>query len=204
MRVKINAGDRYGRLIVTEEIDRPPPRQFICRCDCGDITAVWLRHLRNGHTTSCGCAIRKAATSHGMSYSATYRSWRAMVNRCNNHACNGYHNYGGRGIEVCDRWRAFANFLEDVGARPSAEHTLDRIDNDGNYEQGNVRWSTAVEQHRNTRRNHFVTCNGKTLCVAEWAERTGLLASAIHSRLRAGWSEHDAVTVPLGTRGRWT
>lgn len=153
---------------------------------------------------------RNPAFRHGHStrsnQSAEYRTWANMLLRCRNPGASNYAYYGGRGIRVCERWLTFENFFADVGPRPSAKHTLDRINSEGHYEPGNVRWATMKEQGRNTRRNHLITFGGETLCAAEWAERTGIDQIAIIKRLRRGWSVEDALTRPAGTRllSRWT
>jgi hypothetical protein len=119
-----------------------------------------------------------------------------MIERCRNPKVAFFKHYGGRGISVCERWQTFENFYADMGPMPTARHTVERKDTNGNYEPSNCRWATRREQARNTRTNRRVTFDGKTLCVAEWAEQTGLPAHTIAERLRAGWSVHDALTKP--------
>ena len=109
--------------------------------------------------------------------------------------------YGGRGIRVCERWKSYEAFFADVGARPSAEHSLDRIDTNGHYEPGNVRWATRREQNRNHRYHRWLTHQGETKMLAEWAEETGIGRSTIHLRLKAGWSTERALTEPVKRRG---
>lgn len=111
-----------------------------------------------------------------------------MLDRCrrpNNHA---FASYGARGIKVCQRWHSFENFAADMGERPSTRHSLDRIDNNGSYEPGNVRWATPAEQVRNTRRSVLLTMDGKTLCVADWATELGISRYTLYDRLRRGWT----------------
>lgn len=136
--------------------DRKGQATWHCRCACGREVTVIGTNLRSAHSKSCGCrraAVFKAAsTVHGHTShtgkSSTYRSWRSMVQRCIYPKDIGYHRYGGRGITVCEQWRKFENFLADMGERPKGK-TLDRINNDGDYEPGNCRWATPKEQNAN-------------------------------------------------------
>lgn len=154
-------GQRYGRLVAIEEMQpRKSLKVFKCICDCGNIIITQRANLRSGHTKSCGCLKKEmigataAAFVHGMAtgkLSRTYMSWNAMKSRCRDVKNIGYLNYGGRGIVFCERWKKFANFLEDMGERPEG-HSLDRIDNDGNYEPSNCKWSTRKEQSNNRRK----------------------------------------------------
>ncbi len=124
-----------------------------------------------------------------------------MVQRCHNPKNHAYSRYGGRGIEVCQRWRdSFVDFMADVGPRPSLAHEIDRIDNEKGYAPGNVRWATSKQQGRNRSTNHRITALGETLCIVEWSERTGLSKETIRQRLKRGWSPERAVTAPLGAR----
>jgi hypothetical protein len=116
-----------------------------------------------------------------------YRAWSAMKLRCANPNNEQYHNYGGRGITVCDRWRqSFAAFLVDMGPRPSPRHSIDRIDNNGNYEPGNCRWATSREQNRNRRNNIVLTHDGRTMCLADWARELGVPRGTLLARYRDG------------------
>jgi len=118
-----------------------------------------------------------------------------MNKRCRNPADKDYLRWGGRGIRVCERWRnSFENFLADMGKKPSAKHSLDRINNDGDYEPGNCRWATNREQSRNRSNNRYITAFGETLLVVEWAERSNVKLGTIYRRLQYGWSPERAVT----------
>lgn len=160
-------GARFGRLVALGEYRKNRHNQYAvrCRCDCGEQCWVTEANLKNGHTQSCGCLSADTAAAnvivtsfvhgharHG-SVSREYRSWTAMINRCEDSQNRGWRNYGGRGITVCDRWRkSFVDFFADMGPRP-AGHSIDRIDPDGNYEPRNCRWADARTQRLNTRKN---------------------------------------------------
>lgn len=134
----------------------------------------------------------------GSKRSREYTSWDHMKRRCHNPKNVRYSVYGAKGITVCPEWlTSFAAFFEHVGKAPSDKHTLDRYPNkSGNYEPGNVRWATPTEQARNTKKNRLITYKGETLCVSEWAERTGVARGLITNRLNAGWSVESAITEP--------
>lgn len=127
-----------------------------------------------------------------------YRAWISMKSRCNNTSNAGYPEYGGRGIKICRRWRRFENFYEDMGKRPSPQHSLDRIDNDGNYSPDNCRWATKLEQALNTRRAKVAFYKGKVRSLTEIAAMTGVSYKALYHRLvDMDWSVKDAVTKPI-------
>jgi hypothetical protein len=131
-----------------------------------------------------------------------FQAWKKARARCQTPSDARYASYGGRGIRVCDRWQKYENFLADMGRRPSPLHSLDRIDNDGNYEPGNCRWATASEQQRNMRNNNLITAFGETLCMQDWVKRAGIDAKSIKFRLEHGWTPEEAVSEPRGSRGR--
>lgn len=167
-------------------------RSWNCVCTCGTRRVVQGRTLIYGGSTSCGCSHQEAVSTHGHYGTRVYRIWQGMKTRCGNATHRHYRNYGGRGVKVCDRWAAsFEAFLSDMGEPPTRHHTIDRYpDKDGNYEPGNCRWATAKQQGRNTRKNRNLTHDGQTLTVTEWAERIGLPAPTLYSRIRRGLSVH--------------
>jgi hypothetical protein len=142
--------------------------------------------------------ISEASTTHGGSRTPEYRSWCHMKGRCDDMNDKDYASYGARGIKVCKRWRhSFENFLTDMGPRPGPGYSIERIDNDGDYEPGNCYWATPEEQARNKRNNRVLTYDGKSLTVTEWSEVTGIGNSLIRSRIDdLGWSVDKALSVP--------
>lgn len=197
-------GQTFGRLTVTKFLGRYANHNGIiweCQCECGKVCCVNTSALTVGGQKSCGCWRRESSikrfTTHGMARSPEHISWLAMWARCTNPKRPEWHCYGERGITVCDRWKDFANFYADMGPRPSNKHTLDRINNAGNYEPPNCRWATRKQQMRNVRYNHHLTLNGETLCLAEWAERIGIHQTTLARRLKSGWTVEQTLTTPL-------
>lgn len=144
------AGRVFGELTVVERAaSRNGNTYYVCTCTCGSVKAVLAKNLQNGRTKTCGCI--RGTEQHGYRYTSTYRSWISMRQRCLNPKATGYKNWGGRGVTVCDRWDKFSLFLLDMGERPPGT-TLERLENDGNYEPGNCIWGT-YKQQANNRRN---------------------------------------------------
>lgn len=177
-------------------------RMWGCFCDCGRVTFADRESLRRGNTKSCGCKknemIAAAKNSHRLSKSSTFNIWAGMIARCKPDA---HPRYGSRGIKVCKRWQTFENFLSDMGERPSNKHTIDRIDNDGNYEPGNCRWIEHKLNCRNKSNNLILTHQGESRTLAEWSERTGLARNTIRGRIRLGWPVEQMLTTPARQLG---
>ncbi len=150
------AGCRFGRLSVlsrngSHRYSGGAHALWLCRCDCGQERTFMATNLVTGKTASCGCLMRDRVTTHGRSRSSEYTSWKEMKRRCENHMHESFHNYGGRGIRVCENWHSFAIFLSDMGEKPSKEYTIERLDNHRDYEPGNCKWATSSEQGRHKR-----------------------------------------------------
>jgi hypothetical protein len=171
------------------------------QCDCGTVFSMQCRSEKS--TKSCGCFAKETARkllsgnqhrkTHDLSNSETYKSWSGMKARCENPNHIEYPRYGGRGIKVCESWLSFDNFLYDMGIRPEG-CSIERIDNDGNYELRNCRWATNKEQARNRRNSRMLTIDGVTQTVVEWSEQAGASkATNIYRRLDLGWSDNEAV-----------
>jgi hypothetical protein len=193
-------GQTFERLTV---IAAAPSRRYrdeqrpywLCLCECGATAEVDQANLRRGKTKSCGCL--RGAPSHRKSNTREYRAWVNMITRCENPNTPGWENYGGRGIAVCARWRnSFEAFFADVGVRPSVNHSLDRINVDGNYEPGNCRWATQSDQMRNTTVNRIVEVEGVEMTLQDAVERTSLKYNTVLYRLKRGWSLEQALTLP--------
>ena len=196
------SGKRCGRLVVISESGRDLSGNvlWLCQCDCGKETTVSGDKLRSGNTTSCGCymsELRKYMhVTHGKSKSRIYSIWQNMIQRCQNNKATKWNIYGGRGIVVCDRWKIFDNFYEDMGDPPD-NTTLDRIDPNGNYEKDNCRWATTNVQTRNRRNNNIIEFNGKTQPITDWAKELKVDPNTLSTRLVRGWTVEKAFTTPV-------
>lgn len=187
-------GKKFGRLTVIAAGPRcpyHPNTAWICRCDCGNTIRIFRARLMSGNV-SCGCARHR----HGKCGTSVYNRWCEIIARCTRPKCTSYRNYGKRGITVCDKWRNFENFYTDMGDPPTAQHSIDRIDNNGPYSPENCRWATRAEQQRNTRRNHIIVFNGESLCIGDWCVRFNLNRNTLQKRLKDGWKIEKALKTP--------
>lgn len=203
-------GLQFGKLTVTGTALRSGRPNWICLCSCGKTKTIRSSFVRCGHTVSCGCAhaagMERSVVTHGNSrvgkMTAEYICWRQMRIRCHKSSDKSFADYGGRGISVCPQWReSFSQFLADMGPRPSSDHSIERIDNSGNYKPSNCRWATRLEQCRNRRSNKMLTHNGKTQCMKDWAKELGVRIQLLHSRLKRGWSVADTLSKPSRVAG---
>lgn len=187
-------GVKFGKLTAVRHMENRAQRgaMWEVHCDCGSTKIMPAGRLLSGASESCGCS----KGHHGMSGSKTYASWGQMIQRCTNPKTFSYPKYGARGIAVCQRWMNFENFLADMGERPPGK-TIDRINNNGNYEPGNCRWATRTEQARNTSRNNFVVVNDAKVLVTDLATRNGIRASTARARICLGWEFLRAATAPV-------
>lgn len=204
-------GQRFTRLLV---VTRAPKSATVyvrwhCVCDCGRKSIVNSQDLRTGHTKSCGCLrdekITARATTHGMSKTTIYAIYRGVLNRCYNSHVKAYKDYGGRGITVCDRWISgegdiigFECFVADMGPRPSAKHSVERENPNGNYEPENCHWALPIEQGNNKRNTRWVVYRGQemALCDAVRAAGSVIHYEAAAIRIKIGWTVERAVETP--------
>lgn len=199
-RVTQSVGDRFGRLVLVRQIapNKAKQQRWECLCDCGISKFVALNDLRTGHTRSCGC-IRLKDPGEAVSKLDEYAIFRGIIARCENPNVIQFEHYGGRGIIVSPLWRYnFQAFVRHVGPRPSDKHQIDRIDNNGNYEPGNVRWVLPVVQANNKRHTRKVVYQGRKMPLCDAVRLAG---SVIHHeaawiRIKHGWPVALAVQTP--------
>lgn len=175
-----------------------------CECQCNEIVIVPKTRLVKGFTRSCGCFRQEMMAdkqrTHGKSNTSIYKIWTKIKQRCFNSASVAYRYYGGRGITMCDRWQSFEMFANDMGERPSAKHSVERVDNDGNYCPENCIWALRPIQANNTRSNHRVTYQNRTQNVSQWAVELGCSAKTLYNRLHLGWSDEATISTPIKPR----
>lgn len=194
---------RFGRLTVIKSAEKGKcgKLRWLCSCDCKKKIIVFGCSLKSGHTKSCGCLKKEIMTIHGnckgKNPTKIYGIWKAMIQRCINPNNKYWKDYGGRRINICQRWLEFKNFNEDMGKEWKFGLQIDRKNNNKGYYKENCRWVTSEQQQRNKRNNHLETFNGKTQCIIEWGEKTGISAKTIDTRLRRGWSIKRTLTTPV-------
>lgn len=190
-------GLKYGRLLILEDMGGNP-KHVRCRCDCGIEKTFKYAHIQEGRTKSCGCLHKELAseraskmhdakTTHGLSGNRAYAIWCGMKQRCGNPKSKFYSCYGGRGIKVCEKWLdSFEAFISDMGF-PPRNHTIDRINNNGNYEPTNCRWASRSDQQSNRRVNRLLTFEGRTQTATQWADELSLPRQTIFNRISQNW-----------------
>lgn len=212
-KLKDLCNKRFGRLTVISKAGNKNGNVYwICSCDCGSQTIVNGYKLRSGETQSCGCIrkerLSKMTKKHGLTKKSLYNAWLNMKTRCNNPNFIEYERYGGRGIKYCSEWEFFDNFMDwalkngyqeikDINGRTKL--SLDRINNDGNYEPSNCRWATRIEQARNKSNNKKYNYNGKEYCLSELATFSSVTIDTIRRRIKQGFCIKDAVEMPSKT-----
>lgn len=192
------SGKQFGLLTVKERcghIQRNTKQPtWLCVCDCGRSVIALGYQLRNGSQRSCGCLRAKNSTTHGLTKSDEYQSWRGMRERCLNSKNSHYSKYGGRGIKFCERWGKFENFYADMGKRPVG-YSLERKNNNADYSPENCCWASPAEQSRNTSRSVMITWKGQTKCLKDWAAEIGITHLALKFRLK-NWTLDKAMSTP--------
>lgn len=216
-RFKDLSGLRFGKLVALEALESRQGCWFWeFQCDCGKKTVKRGTQVASGKIHSCGCYRSQrlpgepdfAPVKHGHTrrgaFPPEYQAWTAMNRRCRDPKAAFLKDYGARGIRVCDRWaRDYEAFLADVGPRPSPLHSIERIDVNGNYEPGNVRWATPTEQARNKRNNRVLELRGERRTLIEWSERAGMRRETVARRLARGWSVEDALMIAVDKARPW-
>lgn len=199
------SGQKFGKLTVISYAETRNRKPFWhCLCDCGTLKKLRSDHFQSGNTTSCGCAHIQACKefpkhiTHGKGHTPEYKIYHKIKQRCHNPNNPSYKNYGGRGIIMCERWyQSFPSFLEDMGTRPSPNHTIERVNNDGLYDPQNCIWATRKVQSRNQRKTIRLIIHNKQASLMEWAEIADIPPHAIRARLMRGWDAEKAVFTPL-------
>ena len=205
LNISLLIGQKYGKLTILKE-ENPNScgkRSVECSCECSNKVVTTINGLRSGNTTSCGCTRKeknKSRAIHGHlskgKQSAEYNSWINMVSRCENKNRSDYSRYGECGIRVCERWRtSFANFLSDMGLKPSPLHSIDRINNQGNYEPENCRWATSEEQNCNKKTNRLLEIRGKSQTISRWAKELNIHPQTLYSRLNRGLTAEEVLNI---------
>lgn len=205
-------GKRFGMLVVCHRTNRRNSQGsyvfWQCQCDCGNTVEVNRSAFgKSASQHSCGCVKLGRRKRYSVNdvlvrkYPSEFNTWTFMISRCHDERAKDFSRYGGRGIVVCDAWRAsFDAFVTSVGPKPGPRYTLDRIDNSKGYEPGNCRWATPLEQGRNKSNNVMLTHNGETLTVSQWAERLEIYHGTLLMRIKAGWSDERIITTPSTVR----
>jgi len=190
----IESGSKFGKLMVICDAGKIKNRSFVwVVCECGSkVRKTRTDRLTSGNAIGCGCT--RGGGTHNMSNTVEYKTYHRIIVRCYDTKYKRYYDYGGRGITVCDRWlESFENFLEDMGYKPSKDHSIDRIDNDKGYSKDNCRWATIKDQSRNKRNTTYITCNGERKSIQDWADMLEIKHHTIYTRMCRGWSDYESL-----------
>ncbi len=200
MALKDLINTRFSKLLVKERSSnlKDGTATWLCICDCGNQRIIAGTSLRAGRNKSCGCASPLFTTermkTHGKSRDRIYSIWVGMLIRCSEKSKGKTRkNYFLRGIKVCDKWKNFESFYEDMG-EPSLNYSIERINNNGNYEPGNCKWATSKEQGNNTSANKKIEFNGQIKNISQWAELLNIKPNTLTYRLKRGWSIERALS----------
>lgn len=206
-RIYCTPGNTYGRLTFVRDVESVFGKPHgVFKCTCGNEITALTWNVMNGVRKSCGCLGMGRKPSGKVQPPKKYsfdsptvlrKILRKIIERCENPKCKAYPSYGERGITICSRWKVFENFAADMGPRPSPGHSVDRINNDGNYEPGNCRWATRAEQQNNMRCNVILSINGDSKTAAQWSRELGIDQNIIRSRVKMGWSDEKILTTPV-------
>lgn len=204
-------GDVFGNLTVIRIIRKTAGLSVVCKCKCGKEREFKACEIYGVTKKFASCNIngcrRDPIVKHGCKRggkngsTTEYVCWVSMIQRCTNPSVKNYHRYGGRGIKVCARWlNSFQAFLEDMGEKPTSKHSIERKNNNGNYEPGNCKWATQKEQSNNQCTNRFITANGKTLTVSQWSDKLGVTQDFLNNRVHRKWSDERIINEPKHNR----
>lgn len=226
-------GKVFGRLTITQVAldSRPKNIRYLCQCECGNIKSISLKNLTKGHTKSCGCLLKEylekmdalgkgnrtkkiqaqklrlESRGEPVSKNPLYQTWNSMIRRCHDPKATKYFTYGAKGIHVCQQWRdSLVQFCNDMGPKPSPQHTIDRINPTGNYEPSNCRWADEYTQCSNRRvplKIQVATIKGKTLMVARWASTLKLNKDKIKADIKVGYSPEVAIIAAKLRKNIW-
>lgn len=179
---------------------------WLCKCDCGTEKEIRQEDLHSGKTVSCGCYLHEKITKHGLYKTREYRRFASMKDRCSNPNATHAHRYSGRGIKVCDEWKndvkAFYEYVSKLPHFGEDGYSLNRIDNNGDYEPGNVEWADDITQMNNTSKNHLLEYRGSIKTLTEWSRIKGISHDCLKSRIQRGWSVEKALETPVQSKVR--
>lgn len=201
-RFKDITGLVVGRLTAVSFAGMKPRAMWLCRCECGNECEIATKYLTSARTVSCGCVRSEKSGSrlrtHGKTLTPEHKTWKSIRQRCNNENDKAFDNYGGRGIKMCERWKnSFEAFLEDMGTKPSRNHSIERLNNDGDYDPSNCVWATKKVQNRNTRRTTYVNYRAHTHKLCELCASLGVSDAVVRWRISRGWTVEQAIETPI-------